>query len=115
QKRLVAGSSPDDDNALTEHSLQPRKRFLPVLPVGNDLGDHGVELRWDGIAYCHAGVNAHPRASRKPEPLNRTGSRCEAVFRIFGIQPYFDRVTGCPGRVAFQASAAGEVNLELDQ
>src|ERR1035438_6552000 len=65
---------------------------------------------------CRAtAINAHPRAGGKPEPLNRTGSRSETVSRIFGIQPHFDGVTGCPGRVSFQASAACDVNLELDQ
>ena len=115
QKCFVAGSALDDDNAFAEHPLQPRKCFPTVLSIGNDLGDHGIELRGDGIAYRHTGVNAHPGAGRKPEPLNRPGGRCETVFRIFGVQPHFNRVTSCPGRFSFQASAASDVNLQLDE
>ena len=115
QKCFVAGTALDDDNALAQRPLQPGKRFLPVLAVGDDLGDHRVKLRGDGIAFRYAGVDAHPRPWQNPEPLNHARSRSEAVVRIFGIQPHFNGVTGGSRRFAFQAAAARDVDLEFHQ
>ena len=64
QKRFVAGSALDDDNTLAQRPLQPRKSFFAVLAVGDDLGDHRVEV-WE-----MASPSATPVSTRTPGPVS---------------------------------------------
>ena len=112
---FVTGPALDDDDALAQRPLQTGKRFLPVLAVGDDLGDHRVELRGDGIAFRYSGVNAHARPGQNPEPLDNARSGSKTVVRIFRIQPHLDGMTGGARRFAFQAAAARDVDLKFHE
>src|SRR5208282_798643 len=113
QKRFVTGSALDDDNALAQGSLQTGNRLFPVLAVSYDLGDHRVELRWNGFAFRHSGVNAHPWRCRNSEALNNARSRSKAILRIFRIQSHLNGMTGGARRFAFQAATTGNVYLKF--
>ena len=115
QERFIAGAAFNDNDTLAQRPLQPGKRFLSVLSVGDDLGDHRIELCGDRIAFRHAGVNPHSRPGQDPEPLDRARGGRKTVVGILSIQPYFDGVAGGPRWFAFQVSAARDVNLQLDQ
>ena len=62
---------------LVQHSLKPRKRFLAVLAVGDDLGDHGVEVGGNGVAFLHTGVDSHSRPGQHAKALDRARSRAQ--------------------------------------
>ncbi len=88
---------------------------MPGLTVGDDLGDHRVEIRRYNITHCNTGVNAHTGSGRKPEPFNQSRCRCEPVLRIFGVQANFNGVAVRCWRLAFQPLASGNLNLQLHQ
>ncbi len=61
QEALVGGAAVDDHGGLVDRAAQARQRLLPVTSVGDDLGDHRVELGRDGVALAHARVDPDPR------------------------------------------------------
>ncbi len=115
EERLVACPAFDDDDALLQRSLQARQGLLPVLAMGDNLCDHGVELRGNGVAQDHSCIHAHARPRRGPEAFNHARSRSKTVVGIFRVQTYFDCVTGAAWWLSFQATAARHMNLKLHQ
>ncbi len=67
------------------------------------------------VAFLDAGVDAHARPAQNSKALDRARSRSEIVVRIFGVQADLDGVANRARRLAFQAAAARDVNLQLDQ
>ena len=115
KKCFVTGTALDDDNTIAQHSLQPGKRFVAILTVGDDFGDHGVEFRRNGITLRHTRVNPDSWPRQNPEPLDGTRGRSKTVVWIFRIQPHLDGVTVGARRLSFQTATAGDVNLKFDQ
>lgn len=59
QKRHIVGHA--DDVQLPQRLVQPRQRLLARVAAHDQLGDHGVVVRADGVALAHAVVDAHIR------------------------------------------------------
>ncbi len=102
EERLVAGSTLNDDDAFLQRSPKTGERFPPVLTVGDDLGDHGVELRRNGVALRYACVHAHAWALSQSGIVRSSPAQRQIRCRILRIQARFDRVTvaarGSPSR-----------------
>ncbi len=69
---LVGGTAVDDDGRLGERAAQARQSLVPVATVGDDLGDHRVEVGGDRVALSHAGVDPDARPGREVEQLDAT-------------------------------------------
>ena len=68
---LVAGAALDHHGGLGHGPAQPGQRLVAGAAVGDDLGDHRVEVGRDGVALGDAGVDADARARRAGR-----GARC---------------------------------------
>src|SRR5260370_28848766 len=54
QETLVGGAALDDHCGLSQGAAQPPKGFISVAALGEDLGDHRVEVRRDDVALTDA-------------------------------------------------------------
>ena len=95
--------------------MQASERLVTGAPVGDELGDHRVVLRRDDVTLGDARVDPEPRPHGKRQRLD--GPRCggERSLRILGVEPGLDGVAGGRRRIAFESSATGDVDLQLDQ
>ena len=115
QECAVAAAAFNDHHAFLQHSLQSRQSFFAIGSEGNDLCDHGIEVRRNGVAFLHAGVDAHTGTSEYAKALHYTGGWRKSVAGILGVQPHFNRVAVRDRRMTLQASALRNVDLQLDQ
>ena len=115
EKRLVRGAAVQDDGALREGAPEPGERLAPIGSVGDDLGDHRVEIGGHGVALRHAPVDPQARSGRKAEVDEGAGGGREAGVGILGVEPDLDGVARVGRRVAHEAPAAGDVDLELHE
>ena len=112
---LVAGAALDDHGGLGHGAAQAGQGLLAGAAVGDDLGDHGVEVGRDGVALGDAGVDPDPRAGGQVEADDPTGSRCEVAVGVFGVQARLDGVPDLGGFAALELAAGGDVELGLDE
>src|ERR1039457_6587915 len=115
QKRFVAGAALDDDDAFAQRPLEPGQSLSSALTVGDYFGDHGVEIRGNGVALGDTGVDPHAGAGHEAETLQDAGCGGKRVVGVFRIQPHLDRVAGGTRGSAFQTSAARHVDLKFHQ
>ena len=117
QERLVRGAAVDHRGGLAQRAGQPRAGLVAVAAPRDDLGDHGVELRRDGVARRHAGVDAHARPGGQGQVLDEAGRGGEALLGVLGGEPGLDRVPARRRRLRGdlgQLAAARDVQLQLD-
>ena len=117
QERLVGGAAVDHRGGLAQRAGQPRAGLVAVAAPRDDLGDHGVELRRDGVARRHAGVDAHARPGGQVQVLDVAGRGGEALLGVLGGEPGLDRVPARRRRLRRdlrQLAAARDVQLQLD-
>src|SRR5690606_8961332 len=112
---LVGGAAFDDDRGLGHGAAQPAQGLLAVASVGDDLGDHGVEVGGDGVAFGDAGVDADAGAGGQVEAGDAAGGGREVAVGVLGVEPGLHGVAALGGRAAFEPVAAGHVQLGLDQ
>ena len=79
------------DKRVIERIRQPIERGLARRRMRDELGDHRIVERRHLAAGFHPALHAH--IGRQVEADDRAGRGQEAVLRIFGIDPRFDRVT----------------------
>ena len=112
--RLVVPSS-----MITVLSRRARRRravgLVAGAAVGDDLGDHRVEVGRDDVAGGDAAVDAHAGAGGEVEHLHAAGRGREAHRRVLGVQARLDRVADGLGRLALEPAAGRDVQLQLDQ
>ena len=70
KKRFVTRPTFNDDDAIQQHSPKAGHCFPSVLAIGDDLGDHGVELCGNALALGYTRVNTHTRSCPNPKTLN---------------------------------------------
>src|SRR5579864_6605472 len=87
QEAFVAGSTSDDDHSLAERPLQAGKSLPPISAIGDDLGNHRIEIRRNGVAFGHSCINADPRTGWNSEALYDSGRRREPIVCVFRIEP----------------------------
>nr|GEU28319.1 conserved hypothetical protein [Tanacetum cinerariifolium] len=117
------------DQARIQRLHHAGQRLLAVGAPHDQLGDHGIVVRRDGVAGAHAGVDAH--ASRRigiASELERHGSRQAQVAQgadrrqktlvgIFSVDARLDRMT-VDGQVMLQLGqrlAGGHAQLPFHQ
>ena len=115
QEGPVGGAALEDDCALRQRSLEAGERLRPVASTGDDLRYHRVELRGHAVALGDPAVDPDPGTGGKAEEREGTRGGGEAAVRVLGVQPHLDRVTVGPRRLAFEAAAASDVQLELHE
>ena len=103
------------DHAFAQCALQPGERFFAVAPVRDQLGDHGIELCGNGIAFGDAGINSHARTGLDPKTLDSAGSGCKTVLRVLRVQANLDRMAVDGRDIAFEAAVACNMNLKFDE
>ena len=59
----------------------------------HELAHHRIELRGDGVAFHHAGIDADARAGRPCELGQRAGARREVLGWILAGQTQFEAVS----------------------
>ena len=67
QEALVGGALVERDHRVGDRAAQAGDRLLARAAVGDDLGDHRVELRRDRVALGDAAVDADARPRRQPQ------------------------------------------------
>ncbi len=112
---LVGGAALDDDAGLGHGAPQPGQGLVPVAAVGDDLGDHRVEVRGDRVALADAGVDAYPRPGRQDQAGDAAGRGREVSVRVLGVQPCLDGVPGLGLPVPDEAPAGRHVQLHPHQ
>jgi len=51
------------DHELIERAFQSHQAFGARLAVHDQLADHGIVKRWDGVALVHRGIDADAEAA----------------------------------------------------
>ena len=115
QEALVGGALVERDHRVGDRAAQARDRLLARAPVGDDLGDHRVEVRRDGVALGDAGVDADARPARQAQQRDPAGRGREAARRVLGVEADLDRVAARRRRLALQPPAGGDVELQADE
>ena len=93
QEGAVGRAVLDDRGRFAQRSPQPRDRLGARAAVGDDLGDHRVEVGRDHVAGGDAAVDAHAGAGGEIEHLDAARRGREAHRGILGVQARLDRVT----------------------
>ncbi len=112
---LVGGAALDDDGGLGHGAAQPGERLVAGAAVGDDLGDHRVELRGDGVALADAGVDADAGAGGQLEQGDAARGRREVAVGVLGVEPRLDGVALLGRLLALEAAAGRHVDLRLDE
>ena len=115
QEALVRRAALDDDRRVGQRPAQPRQSLVTGAAVGNDLGDHRVEVRRDEIALADPRVHADAGAGGQAEqgdPARRGG---EVAVGVLGVEPALDGVPELRRRLALEPAARGHVQLRLHQ
>jgi hypothetical protein len=89
---LVGGAALDDHHRLGHRAAQPAEGLGPVLAVGDDLGDHRVEVGGDRVALADPGVDADARAGGQRQPGDAAGGGREVAVGVLGVEPRLDGV-----------------------
>ncbi|MNH34221.1 hypothetical protein D3C79_948000 [compost metagenome] len=110
------------DLGLGQRRIESRQRLVAVVAAHDQLGDHRVIERADGIAFAHAVVDAHighgeAAAGGLAVDMQRARGRQELVVGVLGADARFDRVADDAQLVLAlgQGFAAGHAQLPLDQ
>ncbi len=111
---LVRGAAVDHDGGLAHGAAQAAEGLVAGAAVGDDLGDHRVEVGGDGVALGDAGVDADARARREVEAGDAAGGRGEVAIRVLGVQPGLDGVAELD-RAFIEPAPRGDVDLRLDE
>src|SRR5262245_23413629 len=104
------------DHELVEGSTHARNGFLPVSPMGNDLGDHGIIERGDHHVRFHCRVDSYPETARGAVFGDHAGTGCK-LLRVFGIDATFEAVPDEFDVLLFERERlpVREANLLLDE
>ena len=115
QEALVGRALVDHHHRVGHRAAQARDRLLARGAVGDDLGQHRVEVGGHGVALGEAGVDADAGAGRQPQQADPAGGGGEAARRVLGVQADLDRVAARRRRIALEPAAGGDVQLERDE
>ena len=115
QEALVGRALVDHHHRVGHRAAQARDRLLARGAVGDDLGQHRVEVSGHGVALGEAGVDADAGAGRQPQQADPPGGGGEAARRVLCVQADLDRMAPRRRRIALEAAAGGDVQLERDE
>ena len=75
-----------------QRSREPIQRLKAGRPMRNDLGDHGIIERRDGIALAHACIDADSLAFRQGQREKLAAGWQKSLRRIFCVKPRLHRM-----------------------
>ena len=113
-----------DDVRGAQRCVEPGQRLGARIAPDDQLGDHRVVVRADGVALVEAAIDARGRFAaleadmRRPaRHLHRAGGRQEVGVGVLGADAGLDRVAGQAqvGLRHRQRLAGGDAQLPLDQ
>eukprot|EP01137_Pigoraptor_chileana_P032809 Opistho-2@22806 len=111
-----------DDMRISQGGIEPGQGLGAVLAPDDQLGDHGVVVRADGIAFAHAGIETdgatlEAHMGRPARDMQRAGRRQETGLGVLGADARLDRmaVHAQLGLLERQRLARGHAQLPLDQ
>ncbi|MNM87516.1 hypothetical protein D3C81_996990 [compost metagenome] len=107
----------------------PRQRLVAVLAPDDQLGDHRVVVRADGVALAHAGIDADAGRAMgviaahelhrgwRAQEAQRAGGRQELLVGVLGVDARFQRVAVDAQLLLRerQRLAGGDAQLPFDQ
>ncbi len=111
---LVRGAALDHDGGLRHGAAQAAERLVAGASVGDDLGDHRVEVGRDQVALAHAGVDADAGARGQVQPGDQPGGGREVAVGVLRVEARLDGVAELGGPLV-ERPAGGDVDLRLDQ
>jgi predicted GNAT family acetyltransferase len=112
---LVGGAALDHHGGLVHRAPQSREGLVAVPAVGDDLGDHRVEVRGDGVALAESGVHPDAGSGRQLEQRHPAGGGGEVAVGVLGVEPRLDGVAGLHRALPLEPAAGRDVQLGLDQ
>ena len=115
QEALVGRALVDHHHRVGHRAAQARDRLLARAAVGDDLGQHRVEVRRHRVALGEAGVDADAGAGRQPQQADPAGGGGEAARGVLGVEADLDRVPARRRRIALEPPAGRHVELERDE
>ena len=115
QEALVGGPLVDHHHRVGDRAAQPGDRLLTRRPVGDDLGQHRVEVGRHRVALREAGVDADAGTVGQPQQADPPGGGREPARRVLGVEADLDRMAPRGRRVALEPAAGRDVQLERDE
>ena len=115
QEGFVAGAALDDDHALAQRPPEPGQRFFAGLAGGDHLGDHGIELMRNAVAFGDAGIHAHTGTGHHAKAFENAWGGREIVVRILGIEAHLHGVTETARGITFETLAPRNVDLQFHE
>ena len=111
---LVGGAALDDDGGLRHRAAEAAQRLVAGAAVGDDLGDHRVEVRGDRVALGHAGVDADAGAGGQVQPRDQAWGGGEVAVGVLCVEASLDGVAELDGALG-QPAPASHMDLRLDE
>ena len=112
---LVRRPALDDHRRLGHRPAQPRQGLVTVAAVGDDLGDHRVEVGGDRVALSDARVDPDARTGGEVEQRDTSRGGGEVTVGVLGVEPRLDGVAPLDRTRSLQATAVRDVDLQLDE
>ena len=98
------------DHKLIEHATHTGHGIETVLGGDDDLAHHRIELRGDGVALFHTGIDAHAGAGRPLDLLQGAGAGGQVGGRVFAGDAQFEAVAARFGG-AGELATGGDIEL----
>ena len=102
------------DHELVEHAAHTGHGIETVLGSDDDLAHHRIELRGDGVALFHTGIDAHAGAGRPLDLLQGAGAGGQVGGRVFAGDAQFEAVAAQFGG-AGELATGGDIELFAHQ
>lgn len=115
QKRFVGSTAFDDDDTLTERAPETGQRLFAGLTIADHLGDHGIKLVRNAVAFRDAGVDAYAGTGHYAETFEDARGGREIVVRVFRIEAHLNRVTESERGITLKTFATRNVKLQFHQ
>src|ERR1700712_944459 len=114
-KRRGGGDAVDDE--FVEGADHSDDRLLTVLSPADELADHRVVERRNGVTGLDVGVHSDAETARGAEACDCSRTRCEAAVGVFRVDATLDRVAPDDYVVLGQAerNPAGDLQLEFNE
>ncbi len=112
---LVGGAALDHHDGLGHRSAQTGEGLLAGRRVGDDLGDHRVEVGGDRVPFGDSRVDADSGPRRQLEPDDAPGGRGEVAIGVLGVQARLDGVPLLGWPLTLEPAAPGNQDLGLHE
>src|SRR5262245_47002441 len=92
RQKITVGQDPEHCSP-GKSAAHPDKGCRTIFSPSDDLGDQRIVERCHRIALPYAGIDPGDLGYGKPQVVQYPSLRQKPAFRIFGIEPRFDRMS----------------------